>query len=589
MKTRDTFLFGLPLAAALLIGAFAWFLYAQISRFEQSYLTESKKNIAQETRLVSAVISPMLNAGDLRSAVSFCRSFDSDSLRLTLIESGGKVAADSFEKEGLPENHLERSEVKSAFAGRPSTTVRYSESLGRWMLYHAIPLKTSRGDFVLRAAISTDQVGRIIDFARLNMFWALLFGGEIVLLLTFYLMKRVRKPLLDLQESVDSIASGNLDSRIDIPESGVIRDLALGVSDMAEQLKNQLNAVTIERNEKNAILDSMGEAVLLFAANGDLIRHNKAAANLFSLTGPDLRFNLARCGISELLPLARKTLMSGEPFEHEFSFSGTGTPSRLLFIKGSLLEGRGGARFLLLTVTELTGLRKLESFRSDFVANVSHEIKTPLTCILGAVEALEEFDALSEAHRKQLLGILTSQSNRLNNLVQDILSLAALEKKQLDFTREFGPVALDSMVVNSVNLCRKRAEESGFRLEIEKNEPLVLDGDTQLLEQVVVNLIQNAIKYSGGKTIGVSLTREPEGPSALLTVRDDGIGIAREHQSRIFERFYRVDKARSRALGGTGLGLAIVKHIARLHGGTADVSSEFGHGCEFRIRLPLKS
>lgn len=583
MKSRDAVLFGLPVAAILLFVVCVVFLCWQTSSFEKAYKQEAKNNIAQESGLVAAILTPMLNEGKAREAVQFCNQFDKDNFRITLIDASGKVAADSAENSAFLENHLEREEVKSALAGTPTSVVRYSESLGQWMMYHALPLKTKSGTYVLRAAISTDQVQDMINLSRLNMFWALLFGGEIVLILSIYILTKIRKPLLALQKNLSEIASGRLDTRIDIPESGIVREFALSVSSMTDQLRKQLSTVTAERNERKILLDAISEGVMLFASDGTLLQANPEAADIFEFSSADERFHLSRCRIPDLLDLAQKAFLDGQPFEHEFTLRRQGV-LRFLFIRGRVLEYEGSKR-LLLAVIDLTNLRKLESFRTDFVANVSHEIKTPLTCILGAVETMEEEPDMSKAQRSKLMDILSLQSQRLNSLVQDILSLAALEKQQTEPSREFTEVTLDSVVANAANLCANSVSAAKMNLVITENIPLRIQGDAALLEQAVVNLIENAVRYSEGKTIELSLTQQ--GPFAVISVRDDGIGIPPEHRDRIFERFYRVDKSRSRQLGGTGLGLAIVKHIAQLHGGVAELKCGEGKGCEFLLRFPL--
>ncbi len=583
MKTRDAVLFGQPVAALLLFAACIIFLCWQTSSFEKAYKQEAKNNIAQESNLVAAVLMPMLNEGKAHEAAQFCNQFDNNSFRITLIDASGHVAADSAENSAFLENHLEREEVKSALAGTPTSVVRYSESLGQWMIYHAQPLKTRFGIYVLRAAISTDQVQDMINLSRLNMFWALLFGGEIVLILSIYILTKIRKPLLALQKDLSQIASGRLDTHIDIPESGIVREFALSISSVTDQLRKQLSTVTAERNERKILLDAISEGVMLFASDGALLQSNPEAADIFEFSRENERFYLSRCRIPELLDLAQKAFLDGQPFEHEFTLRRQGG-LRFLFIRGRVLEYEGGKR-LLLAVIDLTNLRKLESFRTDFVANVSHEIKTPLTCILGAVETMEEEPNMSGAQRSKLMDILSMQSKRLNSLVQDILSLAALERQQTESSREFTEVMLDSVLANAANLCANRVSAAKMNLVVTENIPLRIQGDAALLEQAVVNLIENAVRYSEGETIELSLTQQ--GPFAVISVRDDGIGIPPEHRARIFERFYRVDKSRSRQLGGTGLGLAIVKHVAQLHGGVAELKCGESKGCEFLLRFPL--
>ncbi|OQA82131.1 MAG: Alkaline phosphatase synthesis sensor protein PhoR [Lentisphaerae bacterium ADurb.Bin242] len=581
MKNRDKVLFFFPVSAALIIVLAAILFFWHLSHFEKAYMLQSEHSIIQETRLVSMILLPMLKEGRFDDIQKFCENFDKNSLRLTLIDASGRVRADSSEKAAFLGNHLDRPEVKNAFQETPAAVIRYSESLNQWMIYYAVLLKMNNERFVLRAAVTTDQVFRVLRMAENNMFLALLLGGLLVCFLTAYIIIYVRRPLLALQETVGSITEGNLDTAISIPPRGIVRELASGVSEMADRLRDQLSQMTGERNEKEAILNAMTEAVLLFSPNGDVQKFNQAAARLFALQ-PHGRFNLARSGISELLPLARNAFQTGDSFEKEFEFQKP-SGARTLLIKGCLIR-QNDSRFLLLTITDLTNLRKLESFRSDFIANVSHEIKTPLTCIVGAVETIKEEPGLEKEQFDKLIDMLFEQTNRLNMLVQDILSLSALERRQLDPKREFGHMKLDAMLSNALALCSERAIQNGITLSLKKLEPIEIEGDCQLLEQAVVNLVNNAIQYSGSKSVDLSLFRE--GDSVVIEVRDYGIGIAPEHQGRIFERFYRVHKERNRSLGGTGLGLAIVKHIAQLHNGHAELESVPNAGCSFRIVLP---
>ncbi|MGN0853392.1 MAG: sensor histidine kinase [Kiritimatiellia bacterium] len=227
-------------------------------------------------------------------------------------------------------------------------------------------------------------------------------------------------------------------------------------------------------------------------------------------------------------------------------------------------------------------MRRLETFRQDFVSNVTHEIKTPLTGILGAVDVLDEAgEALAPAERAEMLKIVKDQSVRLNALAQDILSLAKLERAETDVHKDFVEVDLSDVLRNVFVALKPKAAFAGVGLVLLKNESARFACDAVLIEEAVTNLVENALRYSGSRTIELSLTREDG--RIRITVTDHGVGIAAEHLPRLFERFYRVDKARSRTLGGTGLGLAIVKHIAQLHGGTVTVESVPGAGSVFAL------
>lgn len=583
MKSRDQILFGLPIIIGCGVVLFGLLFHWQLRLFEASYMQDAKRNIEQEAQLVAHIVQPLLNQDRLTDAKSFCDSFANETLRLSLIAASGKVEADSAEKIELLGDHSNRTEIRTAFNGLPTTVERYSESLNQWMIYHAVLLKSSHGDYVLRAAIPTDRARHMVILAKQNMVISMLLGATVVFLLTLYILHRVRRPILALQEAAMAISAGDLTTSIAIPPRGLLRDLAISLATMTDQLKIQLARITHEQNQKEAIFNAMTEAVLLLLPNGDAIKVNRAAALLFGLFAPDARFNLARSGMPELIDKAHQAIKDDKPFETEIALRRPEATLQLL-VKGHVIK-QDDDKLLLLSISDLTQQRRMESFRSDFIANVSHEIKTPLTCIVGAVEALQEDEDIDPAQKTKLLNILAQQSKRLSLLVQDILSLAALERKQISRKQDFTEMRLDSMLINAVNLCLPKAEEAHIDLHITVNTPTTVQGDCQLLEQAVVNLVNNALVYSGSPRVELSLRQE--NGLAVLSVTDFGVGIAPEHHPRIFERFYLVHKERSRQLGGTGLGLAIVKHIAQLHHGFAELTSSPGKGCTFKINLPL--
>ena len=257
-----------------------------------------------------------------------------------------------------------------------------------------------------------------------------------------------------------------------------------------------------------------------------------------------------------------------------------------LFVDRILARNRALARERDEQARKLEELRRAEAFRRDFVSDVTHEIKTPLTGILAAVDMLQEEDAGDSAERRALTEMIRRESTRLNNLVQDVLSLARLEHAPAEAPCAFAAAELDDLVREVADRMKAKAEAAGIALRTQADEPVTCLCDARLVGQALDNLVENAIRYSGSKDIVLSLAQE--GNQARIAVEDHGAGIPPEHRARIFERFYRVDKARSRAQGGTGLGLAIVKHVALLHGGEATLAEAEGGGCRFTLTLPLK-
>lgn len=583
MKRRDKFLFFLPALLGVMLVTGVLMLFWLLHHFERSYMALVEEDIAVRSRLMGMIVQPMIEAGKWGEVRQFCESFCSEYTRVTVIDRHGKVMAESQLSPETLGSHEDRPEVQSALEGRAGSVTRYSATMNSWMVYYAIPLTTADGSrYVVRISEDTQAIMAVVALGWRNVLLAMLVGGSAVLLLTLYIFNRVRAPLNALHASASRIAEGDLQAEIPVPESGVVRDLALVVGSMAAQLKQHLRRVTAERNLMDTIFNTMAEAVLLVEGDGNICQWNQRAGDIFALSPGQKSFHVARCTSPELLDYVRQAFRGQPPPSRELAAM-IGDKKLILLVKGVRME-RNGQELLLLTISDLTGLRKLESFRSDFVANVSHEIKTPLTGIVSAVETLEDGALQNPAMARTCLDILGKQCRRLNALVSDILSLAALEQKHLNGKRDFETCKVDVVLASAAHLCLEAAQNAGIEITYGASSRSEVFGDRQLLEQAIVNLLTNAITYSGSRRIEIS--SEDGDDKVLLRVRDWGIGIPGEHHARIFERFYRVHKERSRDLGGTGLGLSIVKHIALLHGGNVALESSPGQGCLFTLTLP---
>ncbi|MCD8284186.1 MAG: ATP-binding protein [Opitutae bacterium] len=584
MKSEDKILFAFPLLLGALAIVVAGTLFINTRNFDTSYVAGEKQNLMTEAETITDVVRPMLANGEVAKASDYCRNFPGRATRITLVRADGTVLSDSYTDASALGNHALREEIALALTGTPTASTRFSATENARMIYCAVPVVIGGNvEYVLRLAIRNAEVDAMISAAKRSTWLALALGIFAALAVAFYILMRVRRPLTRLRESALRISRGDLDERISIPEKGVVREIAVAVSRMKEELKKLLDKIAAERDTRDFLFSSLSEAVLLFSESGEALYFNDAARKVFGIAPTVKRFDVSRCGAPELVRLASVALLDGTPIESEITLERAGT-TRTLFAKGGIIF-QDGERRLLIAVADLTNLRRLESFRSDFVANVSHEIKTPLTGIIGAAESLEDGAVNDPKAAAKFLRILSSQARRLNALVQDVLSLAAIERKQVSGEHEKLPFRLDAAVENAVNFCAPKAEEGKIDLVIRHNAPVEFVGDARLIEQAVINLVGNALKYSGSPRVEVSL--EKRGGDAIVSVRDFGIGIAPGHQERIFERFYCVDKARSRELGGTGLGLAIVKHVAQLHGGNVSVESSIGKGATFSLALPL--
>lgn len=579
MKHRDLILLALPVSILALVALAVGLLVTQFRAFERSYMDDARENLAQRTRFIAELLLPDLRRGDIASVARRIAFFRGKPLRVTVIDAQGTVVADSDADAARLANHADRPEV--AGPEEPGGFVsRYSVTMHAWLLYHAL----HEGGWTVRASLPMSAVGGAVSQVRLAVALALLLGAGLAGGVALYLFLRVRPHFNALQASAVAIARGRLGESIRVPRGGPLRELARAIDVMARQLRSRIEDLRRERNAFDALFNALREPLLLMSHTGEVLFSNRAAARLFGEAVRRPGFRIERTACPELVAYVRGAFEASTLHGREIPFDDGGTPRSLL--AHAVRIEREGALCLLLLLTDLTDLRRLEGFRSDFVANVSHEIKTPLTAILSTVETLSE-TPLDAGGRAKCLDILARQAHRLNDLVQDILSLAAIERRQAAASEGFAPLRLDALLADAVALCRDEADRAGvsLRLTPEPLPSLTVKGDARLLEQSVVNLIGNAIRHAGSPTVEVGLRRE--GPNARLTVRDEGCGIAAEHLPRLFERFYRVHKDRSREKGGTGLGLAIVKHTVLLHRGTVEVASTLGEGSIFTLTLPI--
>ncbi|MFV2080998.1 MAG: two-component system histidine kinase PnpS [bacterium] len=397
------------------------------------------------------------------------------------------------------------------------------------------------------------------------------------------------RPLGEMKKGVERIASGDLSARLPVPNTDEFATLAEEMNSMASQLEERMKAIVHQRNELEAVLSSMVERVIAFDGDDRIITINNAAADLLDLDPEHVAGKSVQEAIrnTDLQAFIERTSSASSPIEGEIVLHADG--ERFLQIHGTPLEASGGERMgALLVLNDLTRIRTLERIRRDFVANASHEIRTPVTSIKGFVETLLEgaIDDPEVAHR--FLEIIGKHSDRLNTIVEDLLSLSRIEREAEDDDMFLETENIGEVVEEAVEACHVAADAKGITVRsICRGESSAFI-NRSLLVQALINLIDNAIKYSeADREVLVQCESIPTG--ITVSVKDNGCGIAPEHLPRLFERFYRVDKSRSRDLGGTGLGLSIVKHIVQSHGGKVDVSSEPGKGSVFTIYLKNKN
>ena len=505
--------------------------------------------------------------------------------RVTVVLRDGRVAGDSDSNPETMENHGNRPEVVEALAGRVGEADRFSGTLRRTLAYVAVPVWRD-GEVVaaVRTAMPLEEIDRTLALAYREVALGVAAAALLFAVAAAYFVRRFVRPMEEMRRVAERLADGDLGARVEPPPGGVeMRSLAQALNRMAEQLGARMETITGQRNELKAVLSSMTEGVLAVDSGGRLLHYNSAAAELLGLEGGAagrlLEETARHAGLQRFV---RDLLSTGGVSEAEIVLEN----ERDMRLHGAPLEDASGRRIGALAVlSDTTRLKRLEKMRQDFVANVSHELKTPITALRGCVETL--LDSGRNDGDRRFVEMMGRQVDRLGAIVGDLLSLSRLEHDEQNgrVPLERGPIR--EVLRRAAVALAKAAEGKRIAVEVHCPEGLVAPINAALLEQAVGNLIDNAVKYSG-EGARVDVEAGEVGAGLYIRVKDDGPGIEQRHLGRIFERFYRVDQARSRALGGTGLGLAIVKHIAQAHGGAVGVESTPGKGSSFIIRLPKR-
>jgi two-component system, OmpR family, phosphate regulon sensor histidine kinase PhoR len=558
------------------------------------YVAHTERELAARARLVREQLGPQIGVLTPQQLQQTVRALGAASAtRITIINAAlpgavfGKVLADSEVAPATMMNHGKRPEFLAALKGQVGHRTGVSPTLHVPMTYVAIPLERGgRAVAVVRTAIPLTAVNDALDALYVRIALSSVIVALLAALVGWFVSRRITRPLRDITEGAERLAAGDFQRRLAVPGTLEFATVAESLNHMAGALDQQIKTLTRERNERDAVLSSMVEGVVAVDNEQNVIALNRAAARLLGvreerIEGRSIQEIVRNRDLQELVAAI---LSGGEPAEADVMVR-LGFEERFLQASGSLLRGGADDEVVgaVVVLNDVTRLKRLEVVRSDFVANVSHELKTPVTSIKGFAETLLDGAMADEHTACRFLTIIAGQADRLHSIIEDLLALSTLEAGERGVALE--DADLCDVLTVAVDVCTPKAERKHIAITTACAEPVLARINPPLLEQAVVNLVDNAIKYSSeGSLVEVRLDQLPR--ELLISVRDQGSGIGREHLARLFERFYRVDKARSRDLGGTGLGLAIVKHIAQVHGGDVSVESVVGEGSVFRIHLP---
>lgn len=532
------------------------------------------KNMKDTLKLNNEIIINIMRNQKIEDKSSFLKeNFQSEITRETIINKNGKVLGDSVALESTMNNHNSRKEVQEARKEGTGYDIRTSDTTGKKTLYFA----TAFGNgYVVRSALTMQTIkGFENNYLRYYVF-IMFFSILMSLAFASRLSKSIVKPLKELKCTTFSIASGNLNKRVIVNSEDEIGELSKTFNHMADELQSTLRDSVDKRNKLEAILKSMDSGVIAVDSNYKIIIINPYAKKIFGISkdiiGENLMDSIRDFELESIFKSVKKEYGEIKILRPK---------ERDLRIKTDYIINGDEKIGIVAVVQDITDIKKLENMRSQFVANVSHELKTPLTSIKGFAETLKYVE--DAKNRNKFLNIIDDEADRLTRLINDILILSHIESNEMDKVELINI----NQIINDV-CCMMETAAGKKHIKIKKINYKLPDilGDADRFKQMIINLVDNAIKYTndGGMVkIGTSLKDN----DCLIWVEDNGVGISKDHQERLFERFYRVDKARSRSQGGTGLGLAIVKHILLKFSGTIELESEVGKGSKFTVKIPL--
>ncbi|MDQ8154606.1 MAG: ATP-binding protein [Gemmatimonadota bacterium] len=556
------------LGALGVVGVLVLLMIVQVDRKLAVRLTgETTARLTTEARLVAGQWTANVDADALADRLG-----RESTHRITLVDSAGRVIGDSeFDRPELDqlENHANRPEIVAARTSGVGSARRRSASAGNEELYVAVP--AAQG--FARVSLATTSLEAILSAARRDVAVAGLAALLVAVVLSWFFARSVSQPVVELSEVARALAAGDFSRRPARAAPGEVGALAVAVNRLAEQLSARVEALRAEETLVRELAESLNEGILALDARQQVVRVNETARTLLNLRAP-LPFG------AELLPRDRAfrdamtAALAGETVHDAEAAIG----GRILNVTARPLD-HGGAVVALL---DLTRLRRLETVRRDFVANVSHELKTPLTVVRGFAETLADDDPPAET-RRQFAQSIASHTRRMQRLVDDLLDLSRIESG--GWVPEPQVVDFAAVIADDVSSMRATADRKGIRLDATVDAGAeALYVDPTALRQVVGNFVDNALRHT---TVGgVTVLARRDGHGVTVSVADTGCGIDSEHLPRIFERFYRVDPARSREQGGTGLGLSIVKHLVDAHGGRLHASSTPGVGTTLSAWFP---
>lgn len=550
--------------------------------------TQAGEDLTVKAKMLKPFVADAVSAKAGMDGI--CSSLKESDVFITVVTSEGDILCDSLgEKIVMGRGFSEQPEIFSALKLKEGVSIRKSDLLKKDLVYAALPIGSAGTiSAVIRLARPMDQISGYYVTSSAGIVVFILVSFMVSGLISWFTIKKMVSPIEELTKGAMVLASGDLSSRLYIPSIQEMETLAESLNEMAAQLNERIRMVSAQRNELESVLSSMQEGVIAIDLDECVININHSAERIIGMPHENVKgrkiHELTR-NIS-LLKYVDAAIASDARKEEDVVLTRDGR--RILNARSSPLMGISNERIgTLFVFNDVTRLRQLESMRRDFAANVSHEIKTPLTSIKGFVETLEDCVRDDPDRVEKFIDIIKKNIERLMAIIDDLLKLSRIENDNEQNSIRFLPEKIADIIASAESMCSSNAGSRGISFEVDCPSDLVAEMDSSLMEQAVQNLLDNAVAY-GNEGSSVLITATEKEGVVRISVKDSGIGIPYAHLDRIFERFYRVDKARSRKAGGTGLGLAIVKHIMQAHAGTVEVVSKTGIGSTFTLVFPAK-
>ena len=567
----------------VLIGIIA--LIVLVNQFTRNfYFSQTTNDLRSRAQLISLTINDKSLKSNLIQEYVDQASLTGD-MRITIVRKDGVVFGDSHKNHRQMDNHKNRPEIIEAIQFGEGTSNRFSSTIQEDQIYFALNPNNNEEIYIIRVSVSLNELEDSMADLQSKILIIGFIIGLFCLLISFYFSKQLTTPLEAMRlEAEKYVSTLKLSTPIPIPKTKELASLAISLNQIAMELDKRIKKMQLDKTEKESILSSMQEGLLALNKKTEILSINDIAVDYLNIK-KEIAVGTEISTLSKnkkLLSIIKKVSKKNTRIQQEIVIKGN--KKRYFLISGSPLKRGGKKSGVLMLINDITLQKQLESVRQDFVANVSHELKTPITSIIGYLELIDQ-GQLKDEQKKLFLNKVFNHTNRMNAIIDDLLKLSKIESQEDDNSIELMPTPLSQIIDGSVDDLNTLTSKNNNKILVVCNESIMVNADPQLLREAIINLLENAVKYgTTGTDIKINVDQTE---TTNIQVINEGEVIPDKHRDRIFQRFYRIDKSRDREAGGTGLGLAIVKHISLVHGGEVGVSFSDNSETCFTISLPI--